>query len=403
MKVLQINAVYNLSSTGRTTTELHKALLENGIDSYVAYADTDKPDDENLYHIGSPVDKKIHALMSRISGKQAYFSTLYTKKLLKYIDKIKPDIIHLRNFHGNYINMPMLLKYINNNHIATVVTLHDFWFLTGKCVYFTTAKCNKWQNHCEKCPDLQNGNPTWFLDRTKQMFSDKLNLFAGIDRLAFVGVSQWTTDEAKKSPICKNATVRRIYNWIDFDKFHKTDASVFKAEKAGEKSFVILGVAASWDERKGLNSFLELSKKLGEDEKILLVGKIPDSVKLPDNIISAGVTNSTKELSDYYNAADALVTFSLEETFGKVSAEALSCGTPVVCYNSTANPELVGEGCGYVAEKNNLDEVFRFIKEIKKNKKEFYSEKCIEYAHRNFSKEERIKDYISLYKELTKK
>lgn len=135
----------------------------------------------------------------------------------------------------------------------------------------------------------------------------------------------------------------------------------------------------------------------------MLVGKVPQTAELPENIICVGTTNSTQELLDYYNLADVLVTFSLEETFGKVSAEALSCGTPVICYNSTANPELVGEGCGYVAEKGRLDEVLGYIREIKNNKKEFYSEKCIEYAHKNFSKEDRINDYISLYNELLEK
>lgn len=403
MKVLQINAVYNLSSTGRTTTELHKALLSKGIDSYVAFADTDRPDDENLYHIGSLLDKKLHAFMSRISGKQAYFSHFYTKRLLKYIDTINPDIIHLRNFHGNYINMPMLLKYIEKNKKATVVTLHDFWFLTGKCVHFTAANCDKWQTQCENCPNLQNGNPTWFFDRTRKMFSDKLNLFGRIEKLAFVGVSQWTADEAEKSPICKNAIVRRIYNWIDFDKFYKKNASKLKKRIVSENDFIILGVSSIWSERKGLSSFLELSKRLKDNEKIVLVGRLPDGVTLPENVLGAGTVNSTNELSDYYNAADVLVNFSLEETFGKVSAEALSCGTPVVCYDSTANPEVVGDGCGYIAEKNNFDEILEFIEEIKKNTKEFYSKKCIEYAHKNFSKDERIKDYIDLYKELLEK
>lgn len=402
MKVLQINAVYNLSSTGRTTTELHEALIANRIDSYVAYADTDKPNDEKLYHIGSSTDKKIHAFMSRISGKQAYFSHNSTKKLLEYIDSVKPDVIHLRNFHGNYINMPMLLKYIVKNDIATVVTLHDFWFLTGKCVYFTAANCDKWQTHCENCPNLQNGNPTWIFDKTKQMFSDKLNLFSQINKLAFVGVSQWAADMAEKSPMSKNATVKRIYNWIDFEKFYKKDVSTLRKSLLLENKFVVLGVSAVWNERKGLNSFIELSKRVDKDTKIVLIGLIPNGVSFPDNILCVGTTNSTKELSDYYNLADVLVTFSLEETFGKVSAEALSCGTPVICYNSSANPELVGDGCGYVVQKNNLEEVITSIEKAKKNTKEYYSKHCIDYAHENFNKDERIKDYIELYKELTK-
>ena len=401
MKILQINAVYNLSSTGRTTTELHTALLEKGIDSYVAYAQTNRPDDANLYVIGNKNDRKLHAFMSRLSGKQAYFSRGATKKLLDYIEKIKPDVVHIRNLHGNYINLPLLLDYLGKKDIPVVATLHDFFFITGKCVYFTTSGCDKWQTGCEKCPNLQSGNPTWFFDRTKTLFNDKLRLFSSIKKLAFIGVSDWVADEARKSPIAKNAlVVKRIYNWIDFGKFHRTDVEKLRQDKRFNGKFVILGVSAFWEERKGLDKFLELSKRLGPDEVILMIGNMPEGISLPENIISVKRTDSVDELVEYYNCADVFLTFSLEETFGKVSAEALSCGTPVICYNSTANPELVGERCGVVVEKNDFDGIVNAIKEIKQNGKSYYADYCVKYAHDNFDKDKCIDQYIELYEEI---
>ncbi len=401
MKVLQINAVYNLSSTGRTSTELHHALLEKGIDSYVAYSTTNRPDDENLYVIGNKNDRKLHAFLSRLTGKQAYYSTAATKKLLKYIDSLSPDIVHIRNLHGNYVNMPMLLKYLAEKNIATVATLHDFFFLTGKCVYFTSAECNKWQTGCGKCPNLQNGNRTWLFDRTAEMFADKKKLFGNISRLAFVGVSKWVAEEASKSPIARNATVTTsIYNWIDFDCFKPLDVTDFKKEAGLDSDFIILGVSAIWETRKGLDRFLELSKHLSKNEKILLIGDMPDGIELPENIISVSKTDSVEELVRYYNCADVFLTFSLEETFGKVSAEALSCGTPVICYNSTANPELVGERCGYVVEKNNFDGIVDAIAKVKQHGRAYYSESCIAYSHENFDKQKNIDKYIELYEKL---
>jgi len=409
MKVLQINAVYNQLSTGRTTTELHNSLLENGIDSYCAFAQSNVGGGDNLYRIGSAFDRKVHAFMSRLTGKQAYFSKSATKDLLNYMDEIKPDVVHIRNFHSNYINMPMVLDYLGKNGIATVATLHDFFFLTGKCVYFTEADCSKWQTKCEHCPNLQNGNPTWFFDKTARMFADRQKLFSGIEKLAFVGVSDWAANEAKKSPIAKNATeVKRIYNWIDFSKFRKTDTAEAKKKLGLENDFVILGVAAVWDERKGISDFIRLAKSLKkyDDITVVLIGPVP-RVTLDDGengleyVIPIGSTDSVEELVDYYNAADVLVTLSTEETFGKVSAEALSCGTPVVCYNATANPELVGEGCGYVVEKGDLDGVKKAILKIKDDTKAHYSKSCIDYAHKNFDKNECVKQYIELYRELT--
>jgi glycosyltransferase involved in cell wall biosynthesis len=233
------------------------------------------------------------------------------------------------------------------------------------------------------------------------MFEDKLRLFSAIKRLAFIGVSKWVADEAKKSPIAQKATITTsIYNWIDFNQFHTEDISALRKEKELDGRFVILGVSAVWEERKGLDRFLELSKHLNPDERILLIGDMPEGVILPENIISIKKTDSVAELVKYYNLADVFLTFSLEETFGKVSAEALSCGTPVICYNSTANPELVGERCGKVVEKNDFDGIVNAIKEIKANGKAYYSEHCIAYSHENFDKDKNIEKYIELYQKL---
>lgn len=397
MRVLQINAVYNTGSTGRTTAELHKALAENGIDSYVAYSKTNNADGKNLYRIGSALDVKLHGLLSRLSGKQAYFSRFATKGLIDYMDEIKPDVVHLRNLHGNYINLPMLTKYLEEKEIPVVITFHDFWFITGKCVHFTSSGCDKWQTHCENCPNLQSGNPTWFFDRTKTLFSDKEKMFSSLKKLSFVGVSEWVTDQLRKSPLSENADTVTIYNWIDFGKFYPRQPDNVREKLGLKDKFTVVGVASVWQEAKGFDSFIKLAREMPEIT-VLLVGKIEGNPSLPENIKAVGQTENVGQLAEIYSAADAFVTFSLEETFGKVSAEALSCGTPVICYNSTANPEIVGEGCGYVCEKGNFAQVIESLNGIRCKGKNFYSNKCVEFAHENFDKEKNINKYIELYK-----
>jgi glycosyltransferase involved in cell wall biosynthesis len=402
MKVLQINAVYNLSSTGRNVTESHLLMLEKGIDSYVAYSKTNKPDDPNLYHIGSALDVKLHGLLSRISGKQGYFSHLATRNLVKYIDKIKPDVVHLHNLHGNYINLPMLMKYLDDKKVPVVITFHDFWFITGKCMYFTTSNCEKWQEQCGNCPNLQDGNITWFFDKTEELLKDKTQMFSKTDKLALVGVSKWATDEVCKSPIARYADiVKPIYNWVDISKFYPRDIKKAR-DKYGINGFMAIGVSSIWSERKGLKSFIELAEKMPEIT-VVLVGTINEGLELPKNIITVPSTSSIDELAELYSSADVFITFSLEETFGKVSAEALSCGTPVICYDSTANPEIVGEGCGYVCEKRNLNQVVESIKKIENKGKDFYRDNCLKYVYDNFEKEKKIGEYIDLYKEISDK
>jgi hypothetical protein len=113
--------------------------------------------------------------------------------------KLKPDIVHLQNLHGNYINLKRLLTYLGENDIPTVLTLHDCWFFTGMCCHYTVDKCYKWENECFECPQLHKENKSWFFDRTRKIFNDKKKWFCSIPRLAVIGVSDWITNEAKRS------------------------------------------------------------------------------------------------------------------------------------------------------------------------------------------------------------
>ena len=403
MKILQINAVYGSSSTGRTTMELDIELTNQGHESIIAAPKTIKEKD-NIYKIGNSFDWKMHGLFSRIFGTQAYFSTTPTKKLVEYIDNEKPDLIHLRNLHGNYINLPILLKYIAKKDIPTVITLHDCWFFTGKCCYYTADGCDKWQTQCDKCPILKKYNKSWFFDRTKKMFNDKKELLGKINNLAVIGVSEWITNEGKKAPIFENAKIiKRIYNWINLEAFCPKDTEVLRTEHKLTNEFVVLCVSQIWSADKGLYKVIELAKKV-PDTKILLIGKLPDGCELPENIVSIGVVNSVEKLSAYYSMADVMLNLSVQETFGKTTAEAISTGTPVIGYNATATPELIGNGCGKVLELDaTVDKIAEAVEEIKRNGKDKYFNNCVEFAKNNFDKNKLISDYIDLYKEMIEK
>jgi len=400
MKILQINAVYNHSSTGRTCAQ-----LQDYINNYTSHecktAFCYGGKSEDGYIIGSKTDRNIHGFLSRLFGKQGYYSTGSTKKLIKYMDQYAPDIVHLRNLHGNYINLPVLFKYLSEKKIPVVVTLHDCWFYTGKCVHYSKLDCQKWQESCGNCPALKEGNVSWFFDKTEKLLNDKKSFFKSLDKLAFVGVSEWITDEVKKSEIGKNADiVKRIYNWIDLSVFKPSENKIREKYAINENDFVIMSVTSSWNGDKGLEDFVKLDKLLEKNQKIVLVGGKRDGFDYPDSIICIPATESINDLVDLYSMADVFVTFSRLESFGKTTAEALACGTPAVCYNSTANPELIGEGCGYVASAGNVEEVKKYIDTVMNNGKSFYSKNCVEYVRDNFDIKTCVEDYIAIYKKL---
>lgn len=397
MKVLQINAVYEYSSTGRTTMELHQYLLSQGIDSYVAANNVN--DSKHFIKLSSVWSMHLHSIFSHLTGKQGYFSYFSTKRLLRKIDKIKPDIVHLRVLHSNCINLSLLLKYLAQYKIPTVLTLHDCWFFTGHCCYFTDAGCDKWKTGCGNCVDIKKWNSSWFFDRSRSNLIDKEKLFNAIPKVAVIGVSDWVTDFIKDSILKNSFIIRRIYNWVDLSKFFPHPTNV-RNKFDIIQDFVVLGVAQNWTLSKGIED-IKITAMHRPNYKFLLVGNVDNQfLPLPHNIIMVGVSSSITELADYYACADAFINLSIRETFGKVTIEALASGTPVVAYNLSATPELVRKECGFICEYKDYDSIIQGLDLIHDKGKDFYSNACIRFTASNFDKHKLMDDYIQLYKEL---
>jgi glycosyltransferase involved in cell wall biosynthesis len=422
MKVLLINEVYGVLSTGRTVKELQTYLKKEGHSCIVAYAYTrqgamgmnqELNEQCDYYMIGSAIDKKLHALCSRIYGLQGYFSTGATKKLIRFIKNQKPDVVHLGNVHGNYLNLNLLLKYLARQDIPTAIVLHDCWFYTGRCTHYTANRCYQWREGCVKCPNNRNTPTSWFFDRSKKMWKDKKKYFTKLNKLAVIGVSDWITNEARESFLKDAFLIKRIYNGIDLDIFKPMDTAELRKELNLEDKFIILSVAAIWGNAKGLNGFLKLAERLQKQHKkslqdgknkkeciILLVGNVGTVSNIPSNVRIIPATDSAAALARFYSVSDVYVSLSREESFGKTVAEALACGTPAVALQSTALPELIGEGCGYLVTNNSLKGVYECIEQIREKGKDHYSDRCINYARDHFSKEHCDEEYCSTYEKL---
>ena len=396
MRVVEINAVCGSGSTGRICTDIADALKESGNQVKIIYGNGNSTYPESV-RVGSQISLKANALFARISGLNGYFALRETKKIIKTIKDFSPDIVHLHNLHANYVNVPKLLNFLGENSIATVVTLHDCWFFTGKCTHYISSGCGKWENGCRECPRLKQDIPSLFFDRTEKMWLDKKNGFEKLKNLGVIGVSDWITNEAKKSFLKNAKIVKRIYNWIDLEIFNtKPQNNVNKNEK-----FTVFVASAGWENgSERFNDLLKLAKKIPDNMQIVAAGNFENSATLPSNIVKVGYISDSKIMANYYRNADVYVHLSRADTFGKVIAESLACGTPAVVYNSTACPEIVGDGCGYVLETGNIGEIINKCLEIQKNGKEFYSEKCRSFAKSRFDKGALIEQILNLYKEL---
>ncbi len=401
MKIVQINCVPN-GSTGHIASDIHRKLLELGYESFFAYG-VGQCDLENTYKISNWFDNHLHIYLSRYTGFHGFFSVFATLKFVKYLKKVKPDLVHLHNIHGYYINVPVLFNYLKKKHIKTMWTFHDCWPFTGKCTHYTVVGCDKWKTQCSDCPQSRQYPSSYWFDTSKIHYKYKKKLFTSLQDLTITTVSEWLKNQVEMSYLSKYPVVR-IYNGIDTSKFKKCDdyEDIHKKYNISAEDKIILGVASSWNERKGLKTFLEISKRLNQDEKIILVGLNDLQIEsLPNNIIGIKRTENFQELANLYGRADVFFSPSLEETFGLVTAEALACGTPVVVINSTACAEIVSDDVGIVLDDvNNIDMIINSFRNI--FSKDYDFDKCQKHIKDNYSKEKMIENYINEYKNILK-
>ncbi len=393
MKVLQINIFGNLS-TGRIASEICKTLYENGEEGVLAFARNNTDSGIKSIRIGTDLDVKIHGVMTRITDKTGFYSSNATKKLVEEIKAYRPDIIHLHNIHGYYINIEILFNYLKSTHIPVVWTLHDCWAYTGHCCYYSVANCLRWKTGCYECPQKGAYPASILMDNSKWNYKKKKELFNSI-KMTLVPVSKWLAEEVHYSFLNKQP-MKVIYNGIDLDTFKPTE-SKFKEKHGILGKKIVLGVASTWDVRKGLKDFVKLSEMLDDSWKVVVVGVNDDELKsLPNCMIGVKRTNSVQELAEIYSAADVFFNASVEETFGLPTVEAMACGTPAIVYDTTALPEVVNESCGFVVKPHDLKSVVDITRYIDKEK---MSRACIANAVQ-FDCKKKYFEYVELYRSL---
>ena len=400
MKLLQINVDATNGSNGGIARDIGSLIIRNGGESYIAYGRNAVPGESIQFKISNKLDVYSHGIESRIFDNHGLSSRLTTSQFIKKIDKIEPDIIHLHNIHGYFLNYKILFEYLKKINIPVVWTLHDCWAFTGHCAHFVHANCEKWKIGCYSCPRKKAYPSSLLLDRSKQNYKLKEELFNSLNDLTIVTVSYWLESLVKES-FLKNNKIFTILNGVDINIFKYTEnKSIREKYKIGNK-FLLIGVAANWTPQKGLNDYIELSKKISDDSVILLVGLSKDKISdLPKNIIGIERTSDISELLSLYSEADIVLNLSYAETFGMTTIEGMACGTPSIVYNKTASPGLIIGDVGYVVEAGNMEQLLLTINKIKQRGKKYYFEKCRESVLENFNKEINYNAYINLYKQI---
>ncbi len=392
MKIVQINATCGVGSTGKICVGISTSLNKQNIENYILYSSK-----SNGYNLGIWCSDdyyiKIQAIKSKIFGNYGFNSSKATKKMIKELNRINPDIVHLHNVHGHDCNLELLFSYFKEKKIKIFWTFHDCWAFTGYCPHFTMAKCNKWKYCCFDC--VQRKDFSFLFDKSKKLYNEKKRLFQGLD-LTVITPSRWLADLVGES-FLKDYPIKVINNGIDLSVFKPLKSSFREKYNISSSKKIILGVSFGWGVKKGLDVFIELSKRFDSEKyQVVLVGtdsKVDNT--LPKEIISIHRTQNQTELAEIYSAADVFINPTREENYPTVNMESIACGTPVITFKTGGSPEMLDETCGSVVECNDIDALEREVVRVCTEKP--YSEaECVKKAL-EFDQNERFDEYIKLY------
>ena len=383
MKVLMINSVCGVGSTGRICTDIADMLLSQGHECKIAYGRGEVPEKyrDISVRIGSTFKVYCNVLKSRLFDNEGFSAVGVTKKLVRWIKEYDPDVIHLHNIHGYYLNVKILFDYLKTSGKKIIWTLHDCWAFTGHCTHFQVPHCDKWRTECGKCIRVKD-YPKALISHAKRNYKRKKQTFCGVPNLTIVTPSKWLAGLVEQSFLSEYQTVV-INNGIDLSVFKPTESDFRERFGLTDKK-IILGVASVWEKRKGFNDFLELAKLIDDSYRIVLVGVNDKQLKmLPSSVIGIKRTNNVKELAEIYTAADVLFNPTYEDNYPTVNLEAQACGTPVITYPTGGSVESV-------PSENVVNSVNEFYELLRSSKE-------LVIAKTSFSKQEKYSDYLNLY------
>ncbi len=392
MKIAQINTVCGNGSVGRITVDIYHALKAKGHEGKIYYGRRTAPNTAETEKFGSDTDMGFHVLSTFFTGKHGFSSKGQTRTLIEKLKAYDPDLIHLHNIHGFYLDVEELFAYLKACGKPVVWTLHDCWSFTGHCAYFDFVQCDKWKKGCEHCPQYRSTYPyALFKDGSKGNYARKKAAFQGVKGLTIVTPSKWLGELVKESYL-KEYPVKVIPNGIDLEKF------VPQSHEKRDKH-LILGVANVWDRRKGLDYLKELSIILDPSKyEVAAVGISKKQMKeLPKGMIGIEHTRNVEGLMELYSAASVYVNPTLEDNFPTTNLEALACGTPVVTFATGGSVESVDETCGRIVPKKDIKALAAAVTELCDNVENMRGA-CRNRAL-DFNKYNRFGEYLNLYEE----
>jgi glycosyltransferase involved in cell wall biosynthesis len=402
MKILHLSGTYEDDGASTSIINLNNSLKESKFKSNIFLLKSKTKSSKNVNYLNSNLISnikfyllsKIEYFFLKIIKKKknfAFFNNIIESDIFYVIDKIKPDIVH---FH--WIPRLTNIKKISSIDTKVIVTLRDYWMITGGCNY--PVNCDQFKKTCTICPHLKN----LYLKKDISYFNfiKKRNfILDNKNKLNIVVPNHEMYTELVNLNIFKKEQIHLIPNGINSDEFFPTDKNLSK-EKLGlplDKKIILFGAQDLDQEWKGIKYVVDLSKIIDKSKYLFIsFGKINSLTKKEiqknQEYLDFGYISSNKKLRELYNASDFFLFPSTIESFGKVILESIFCKTPVIAFNKYAAKDIITHGVdGYLIDEYDARSFKIAIDYLNNNKNEeqlisLNKEKTKNYCMKNISK-----------------
>jgi len=399
MKVLLIDVNYKNSSTGKIVHQIKNYLTKsNDVVPYVAYGRGVNIKEKNVYKFSLDTETKVHALLTRVFGLTGHFSPLSTLNLIRYMKRIKPDVIHIHEIHGYFVNWMRIVKYAIKNNVRVVWTFHCDFMITGRCG--VSNECIRWKIGCGNCPDLKRYPRTLMFDFSRLMYNQKKNNLIKINDLCITTPSKWLSDKVSETYL-KHKRIEVVPNAVDTEVFKPRRDRYIEFPIDINKKRVLLFVAPNpFSEQKGGKYALTLAKDLAQyNAYVIIIGADINSPSFKDNYAILPKITDQEVLANYYTLAELTLTLSKTETFSLVTAESLACGTPIIGFDSLGPSEIALKGMGLFVKYGDYEGLKSVIIESLSTKNPFLQKDLlVNHITKNFSIQAMVNNYVKLYR-----
>lgn len=392
MKVLLVNSVCGSGSTGKICVDLYDELKKREHECVIAYGRGDASSNYNTYRIGSKLNNYIDGFKSRVFDNQGFNSKNPTRKFIRYIKEYNPDVIHLHNLHGYYLNIEILFNFLKDEFKGKVIwTFHDCWPFLPRSAYLPDLEKYEYLPEIEPKSSIKNYPKSFIFNNSKNQYKRKKDIFSNVPNLTIVTPSLWLSNLVIKT-FLSDYNIITINNGINIEKFKNN--GILLTKKFHNK--MLLGVANIWDERKGISFFNELVDCIDDEFSIVLVGRVLNESILDPRITIIEQTKSVEELVNLYNEATIFINPTIQDNYPTTNIEAICCGTPVILFDTGGNKEVISDETGILCKSKNVQELVAAVDHIMEKYKTFNPESQKNY----YSKNRMVSEYINNYEQI---